>query len=129
VEIKVDSTKISLLFEVLDSTSTTGGRKTGLVYNTAGLTAYYIRAGSSAVQITLAPLASPGAAWTSGGFIEVDATNAPGVYRLDVPNEAFARGAKSVAIILKGASGMAQVSKEIRLTVFDPDNPSLGLSV
>ncbi len=108
------ATSQSVYFDVLDSTSTTGGRKTGLAFDTIGLTAYYIRQGAAAVSITLASQTAAGA-WTSGGFAEVSSSNAPGVYRLDVPDAAFAAGADSVVVVLKGATGMVQVSKEIQL--------------
>lgn len=111
-----DSTSRSIDFEILDSTSTTGGRKTGLVYNTASLTAYYHRQGGSATAITLATLAAANSAFSSGGFKEIDATNMPGIYRLDIPDAALATGADYVTITLKGATGMAQVSHLIKLT-------------
>lgn len=109
----------SIYVEVLDSTSTTGGRKTGLAYNTASLTAYYVRNGGSATSITLATLAAANSAHSDGGFKEVDSTNMPGVYRLDLPDAAVASGADSVVITLRGATGMVQVSAEIQLTGFD----------
>ena len=108
------ATSQSVYFDVLDSTSTTGGRKTGLAFDSIGLTAYYIRQGAAAVAITIASQTAAGA-WTSGGFAEVSSSNAPGVYRLDVPDAAFAAGADSVVVVLKGATGMVQVSKEIQL--------------
>lgn len=113
--IKKGTTSQSLYFEFLDTTSTTGGRKTGLAFNTASLTAYYVRNQGSATAITLATLAAANSAWSSGGFKEVDATNMPGLYRLDVPDAAFATGADSVVITVKGATGMAQASLEIAL--------------
>lgn len=126
--IKAGATSQSIYVEILDSTSTTGGRKTGLVYNSAGLTAYYALVGASAVQITLATLAAANSAWSSGGFKEVDATNMPGVYRLDVPNAALASG-PGVVITLKGATGMVQVSVEIQLVAIDlQDAVRLGLT-
>lgn len=119
----------TIYVEVLDSTSTTGGRKTGLVFNSAGLTAYYARNRGAATAITLATLASASAAHADGGFIEVDATNMPGVYRLDLPDAAAATGADTVAVTLKGATGMAQVSVEIQLVAFNPqDADDLGLT-
>lgn len=108
------ATSQSVYFDVLDSTSTTGGRKTGLAFDTIGLTAYYIRQGAAAVSITLASQTASGA-WTSGGFAEVSSSNAPGVYRLDIPDAAIASGVDSVVVVLKGATGMVQVSKEIQL--------------
>jgi hypothetical protein len=101
---------------IQDSTVTTGAGKTGLVYNTASLTAYYVRPGAAAVSITLATQTVTGA-WSSGGFVEVDATNMPGVYRLDIPDAALAAGKTSVAILLKGATGMAPVTLEVELTL------------
>lgn len=113
--IKKGATSQTVYVEILDSTSTTGGRKTGLVFNTSSLTGYYVRNGGSATAITLATLAAANSAWSSGGFKEVDATNMPGVYRLDVPDAAIATGAESVVFTLKGATGMAQVSLEVQL--------------
>lgn len=109
------ATSQRIYFEVKDSTSTTGGLKTGLAFNTAGLTAYYVRNGGLATAITLATLAAADSGWSSGGFKEVDATNMPGIYRLDVPNAALASGAESVVVTLKGATGMVQVSEEVQL--------------
>lgn len=117
--IKKGATSQSVYFEVLDSTSTTGGRKTGLAYNTASLTAYYARNGGAATSITLATLAAANSAYSSGGFKEVDATNMPGVYRLDVPDAAFASGADSVVVTIRGATGMVQASAEIQLVAVD----------
>ena len=113
--IKKGATDQTVYVEVLDSTSTTGGRKTGLVYNSSGLTAYYARNGAAAAAITLATLAAANSAHSDGGFKEVDATNMPGIYRLDLPDAAVASGAESVVITLKGVTGMAQVSTEIQL--------------
>lgn len=123
------ATSQTIYVEVLDSTSTTGGRKTGLVFNTAGLTAYYARNGGSATSITLATLAAANSAYSSGGFKEVDATNMPGVYRLDLPDAAVAASAASVVVTLKGAAGMVQVSAEIQLTAVNlQDSVRAGLT-
>jgi hypothetical protein len=56
------------------------------------------------VAITLVTQ-TPTGAWTSGGFAEIDSSLVPGVYRLDVPNAAFAAGASDVTIVVRGASG------------------------
>lgn len=114
-EIKKGATDQTIYLEILDSASTTGGRKTGLVFNSAGMTAYYVRNGASAVAITLATLAAANSAHSDGGFKEVDATNMPGIYRLDLPDAAVASGAESVVVTVKGATGAAQVSAEIQL--------------
>lgn len=127
--IKAGATSQTIYVEILDSTSTTGGRKTGLAYNTSSLTAYYVRNGGSATAITLATLAAANSAYSSGGFKEVDATNMPGIYRLDLPDAAVAAGASDVVVTLKGATGMVQVSANIQLTTVDlQDSTFMGLS-
>jgi hypothetical protein len=77
---------------------------TGLTYQTSGLRAYYVRNRSTPVQITLVNQTNNGA-WNSGGFAEIDPVNMPGLYRIDVPNAAFASGSSDVTINVRGASG------------------------
>ena len=77
---------------------------TGLIFATSGLAAYYVRNQSAPVAITLVTQTATGA-WTSGGFAEISSSLVPGVYRLDVPNAAFAAGASDVTIVVRGASG------------------------
>lgn len=119
---------LSVNIFVPDSSVTTGAGKTGLAFNTASLTAYYVQPRGTPTAITLATLASATAAYSSGGFIEVDSTNLPGVYRLDIPNAALT-GANSVVVMLKGAANMAPVPLEIELTAVDnQDATRYGLS-
>ena len=114
-----DATSRSEYIFIQDSSLTTGAGKTGLVFNTASLVAYYVRPLGSATAITLATQTVTGA-FSSGGFVEVDSTNMPGVYRLDVPNAAFATGVDKVVVMLKGAANMAPVLLEYQLVGFDP---------
>lgn len=101
---------------VQDSTSTTGGGLTGLVYNAAGLTAYYKRnSASGSTAITLATITTLGT-FNSGGLKEVDATNMPGLYEFHPPDAALASGADSVVFELKGATNMVPLLLEIELT-------------
>jgi hypothetical protein len=90
---------------IRDSSSTTGDGLTGLAYNSGGLVASYVRPLGSRTAITLATQTVTGA-WSSGGFVEVDATSMPGVYRLDVPDAVFASGVNSAIVMLKGATNM-----------------------
>lgn len=110
---------------IQDSSSTTGAGLTGLVFNTSSLTAYYALSKAAAVQITLATLAAITTAWSSGGFKEVDATNMPGWYRLDIPDAALASG-RFVAIHLKGATNMAPLPLEIELTAWNNQDAVRG---
>lgn len=102
-----------LYFKLRDST--TGFPKTGLAYNTAGAAASYTRPLAAAVAFALASQTVAGA-WVSGGFVEVDATNAPGLYRLDIPDGACAVGADYVIVALV-FSGVLAEAVEI---VLDP---------
>ena len=77
---------------------------TGLTASTSGLTARYNRTRTASVSIPLVAR-TIAQAWTSGGFAEVDATNMPGVYRLDLPDAALAAGASDVTIVVRGAAG------------------------
>lgn len=114
---KKDITSQSLYLEIKDTTGLAG--KTGLLYSTTLLVAYYVRNGGSATAITLATLSAANSAYSSGGFKEVDAANMPGVYRLDLPDAALASGADSVLIMLKGAVGMAQSYVDFQLVAVD----------
>jgi hypothetical protein len=110
-----------------DSASTTGAGLTGLVFNSASLTAYYVTERGTPTPITLVTLASATAAYSSGGFVAVDGTNLPGVYRLDVPAAVFAT-TKGV-VMLKGAANMVPVLLEYDVVAYDPtDTVRLGLT-
>ena len=116
--LKKGATDQSVLIFIQDSASTTGGGKTGIAYNASGLVCYYARPGAAAAQLTLATQTVTGA-HSDGGFVEIDATNMPGVYRLDLSDAIIATGVNSAVIMLKGASGMAPLPIEIQLTDFD----------
>jgi hypothetical protein len=77
---------------------------TGLTFASSGLAAYYVRNQSAPVAITLVTQ-TPTGTWASGGFAEISSSLVPGVYRLDVPNAAFAAGASDVTIVVRGAAG------------------------
>jgi hypothetical protein len=88
---------------------------TGLTASTSGLTARYNRTRTASVSIPLVAR-TIAQAWTSGGFAEVDATNMPGVYRLDVPDAALAAGADDVTVVVRGASGTNGAVMTIKLS-------------
>src|SRR6476660_4530339 len=108
-------------------TDMNGSPITGLVYNSTGLLSKYVLAGAASVAITLATQTVTGA-YSSGGFVEVDATAFPGLYRIDVPNAAIASGNKSF-VSLYGYAGMNVSMLEYELTAFNPqDAVRLGLT-
>lgn len=75
----------------------------GLTHTTPSLSASYVRAGAIRTSITLVSQ-TPNGSWTSGGFCEIDSTNMPGIYRIDVPNALFVAGAESAMLQITGAS-------------------------
>jgi uncharacterized protein YdhG (YjbR/CyaY superfamily) len=77
---------------------------TGLTFATSGLAAYYVRNREAPTPIALVTQ-TPTGTWASGGFAEISPSLVPGVYRLDVPNAAFAAGASDVTVVVRGASG------------------------
>ena len=97
---------------IQDSSSTTGDGLSGLVFNSASLVASYRKgATGSRVAITLATQ-TVGGAYSSGGFIEIDATNMKGVYRLDLVN-ASVDTEGFVTLYLYGATNMLPLALRI----------------
>lgn len=109
-------TSVTLYVKLRDSS--TGFPKTGLVWNSGGAFASYVRPKAAKIDITLATQTVTGA-WSSGGFVEVDATAAPGLYRLDVPDGAFAIGV-GYTLINIGFTGVLAETIEVILDAF-PD--------
>src|SRR5438128_2206543 len=119
-QLKVGSTNPSIDLFVLDSSVTTGQGLAGLTFNTVGLKAYYRNGyNGAATSIALATLTGPTAAWSSGGFVEIDAVNMKGVYRLDLPNAAVASGT-CISLLLFGATNMTPAYVELELVAYDP---------
>lgn len=112
---------------ILDSTSTTGAGKTGLT--NASITAFYFRPGDTSTtgrSITL--VSGTLGTWSSGGFIQVNATDMPGLYEIGIPNAIFAAGANHAVVMIKG-TGIAPVLLEYDLVAYDPlDGVRLGLT-
>ncbi len=94
-----DSTSNTIYFMLRKTADNT--EQTGKVYS--DITAQYIRAGASATAVTEATQTTNGA-WSSGGIVEMDATNSPGLYRFDAPDAAFAYGVNRVIFTFKCAS-------------------------
>ncbi len=112
---------------IQDSSSTIGAGLPGLAWNTGSLTAYYRKgATGTPTAITLATQ-TVGGAWSSGGFVELDATHMKGAYRLDVPDTVFA-SAPYATVYLYGAANMAPVIAELEIVAYNPfDGVRLGL--
>lgn len=120
-EIVKGSTSITLMIVLRDST--TGLGKTALAFG--DITGSYTRNRAARTAITMATLASASAAWSSGGFVEIDATNCPGLYRWDIPDAAFATGVRNVVISAK-ATGVITEHEEVILTGWDNQDAVRG---
>lgn len=108
-----------------DSSSTTGAGLAGLVFNSAGLTCYYRKgATGTSTAITLATQTVAGA-WSSGGFVEIDATNMKGLYRFDIPN-AVIDTAGFAHIVFRGATNLAPTIIRIDCRAVVADAKFLG---
>ena len=108
-----------------------GSPITGLVYNSTNLVAKYVRAGAAVSSISLVTQTVSGA-WSSGGFVEVDSTNLPGLYRFDVPDAAFAAGVDKVIVGLYGYTGMRLCALEYEIgaiVITGTNNDKTGYSL
>jgi hypothetical protein len=99
-EIKAGASSVSLPVRLL---STAGAGVTGKT--ASSVTASYWRQGGTRTAISVSDLAAVNSAYSSGGLKEVDSTNLPGLYRLDIPDAAVASGADWVVIglVVSGA--------------------------
>ena len=98
---------------------------TGLTASTANLSARYNRTRTASVSIPLVAR-TIAQAWTSGGFAEVDSVTMPGVYRLDLPNEAVAIGADDVTVNVRGAAGTNGAVITVNLKATESSLISMG---
>lgn len=112
--VKKGTTSRRMRVWIADASKSDGRGLTGLAWNSSGLAWYYLRDGdSNETQVTLAS-ASLGT-WTSGGFVEVDATNMPGWYEIGIPNAVLASGAAEAEMLLHGAANMVPTPVKILL--------------
>lgn len=115
---------------IQDSSSATGAGLTGLTSGSTGLVCYRARqddGNAGATQLALS--AGTRGTWSSGGFVEKDATNMPGLYELGLDNAGIASGVDRVVYMLKGTTNMAPLAFEVELVAFDPqDATRMGLT-
>lgn len=113
-EILAGATDQTIDVFIQDSSSTTGGGLTGLVYNTASLTCYYRKGATGTPAALSLATQTVGGAHSDGGFVAVDGTNCPGQYRLDL-SDTIVASAGMVTLYLKGAANMAPCVIEIEV--------------
>ena len=109
---------------VQDSTSTTGAGKTGLTNTSFTGTKVYVardddgNAGGTSVSLTAATRGT----WSSGGIVEKDATNMPGVYEFGLTNASLVTGSRSCLYEFIG-TGIAAFTRSERKA----ERPSLAI--
>jgi hypothetical protein len=128
----VGSTSNTTEIFLQDSSSTTGGVLSNLVYNSPGLIWRYHREGSAVgVNVTLAAgvigtYTNSGGAGTGGGFVSLDTIGMSGQYEISIPDAAVASGAKYVTMNLRGATNMPPIAIFIELDKMDYNNDQNG---
>jgi hypothetical protein len=107
------SVDVTTYFKLVDPAA--GTPETGL--DVTALDATYVRDRATAVKADLALLGAVDAAHANNSAIEVDATNAPGLYRVDWPDAAFATGVSRVQLVVNGAA-IDPAAIEVELAVW-----------
>lgn len=127
-EVKIGQIDYTVLVLIRD---TAGAPKTGLTNVSAGIDVCYTRVETdndvvltdgALVALATPALTDPHLDW---GFLQVDATKAPGLYRLDIPDGVFATGAWSAVVSLIG-TGLDPAQLEFILV---PESPYAGVNV
>jgi hypothetical protein len=128
---------IVLRLKILDSSQITGAGLAGLTFSSTGLrvstiadnestATSYTAAGSTIETITtLGTYAAPTA--TKCRFKEVDSTNHPGLYEIQVADARYAvSSAKSLIVSVSGATNAAETDAVISLQDMDPYDATAG---
>lgn len=89
ISLEQGTESFSLYVQLFDNTN--GAPKTGLAYDDASLVTSYAADKGSIVDVSPVSIGVV-TVYTSGGFVEVDASALPGVYRFDVPDLALTSG-------------------------------------
>lgn len=121
MKIDAGSTNVSVYYYIVQDASATspGEPVTGLLFSDieTGGSASYVRQGAARTDLTLITLASASATHADGGFILVDDTNMPGLYRCDYPDAAFASGVDQTFLSIVVASANNAVAAPILVDI------------
>ena len=127
-EVQVGATDVTIyvLFVDDDGGTAPGEPTTGLAFGNieTGGSASTMREGAARADLTLVTQTVAGA-HTDGGFIEVDATNMPGVYRLDLP-DVFATGADFVIAMCVAEGTNNSIMRPVVIKILE--NPSVNVA-
>ena len=123
--ITAGSTNVSLYVYFVDDDGGTapGEPTTGALFSDieTGGSASYMRQGAVRTDFTLVTLASASAVHSDGGFILVDDTNMPGLYRVDVPDAAFLTGVDFIIIQMVMATANNSIMRPLLVDLTDVD--------
>lgn len=100
------------------SAATPGDPITGLAFNTASLTAYYRKGATGTLTAITLATQTVGGAYSSGGFVQISSSNAPGQYRFDIPNTVIDTSGEA-NITFTGATDLATHTLKIIVTAID----------
>lgn len=121
--VKAGSVNVSVYYYIVQDASGTspGEPVTGLLFSDieTGGSASFMRQGAARVDLTLITLASASATHADGGFILVDDTNMPGLYRCDYPDAAFVTGVDQTFCQIVVASANNAVAAPILIDIDD----------
>lgn len=110
MDVVAGSTDVTTYFVL--RTESTGAKATGLTITDLDL--QYTRSGSApSTKVDATALAAADSAHADNKAIEVDATDQPGLLRVDWPDAAFASGAREVILTVKWATG----SEDLRVNL------------
>lgn len=119
-------TSVSLPIFIQDTSSTTGGGLSGVTHTSSGLVIEYRRRGQS-TWTTSTPVFKTLGSFIAWGIVADGAL--AGAYELDLPDAAFASGARWVVIRVRGVTNMLPVLIEIELDAVDyQDSVRFGLT-
>lgn len=120
-----DSTNVTKYFHL--RLAADGTDATGLTITNIDL--QYVRSGAApSTKADATALAATDSAHTDNAAIEVDATDQPGVYRVDWPDAAFAAGVSEVILTVKCATVFTE-SMAVPIVAYNPaDGVRLGLT-
>jgi len=117
-QIKIGTLDYTAIILIRD---TAGAPKTGLTFESAGLDVSYARieTDNDVVVTAGAPVTTTlTGVHVDWGFVEVDATNHPGLYKLDIADGVFAEGAWSAVVTVIG-TGLDPTHIEYMLLDYD----------
>lgn len=134
---KNGTTSVLLRIKILDTSSTVGAGLTGLTNASTGLlistlagneaapTVYTAAGGTIDSVTTLGTYAAPSA--NHCRFREVDSTNHPGVYEIQLADARLAvANARTLLVSVSGATGAMQADVELQLSGVDLQDPVRG---